>query len=138
MCRRNLMLKEHLLDESEIELSENNKSAYQYQYHDIEQPMSTTTIQQLEDEMAKLPLELQYRTAEETQEEMGLRRLVQDRIGRLVVVGYMLLVAIYVVICAVAMWIYPNNALELLFTLSFLQGPFVIYQRLQIIGSRCK
>ena len=128
------MLKEHLLDESEIELSQNKSSAFQY--HDIEQPI--TMIQQLEDEMTKLPLELQYRTVEDTQEETRLRRLVQDRIDRLVVVGYMLLVAIYVVICAVAMWIYPNTAMELLFTLSFLQGPFVIYQRLQIIGSRRK
>ena len=129
------MLKEHLLDESEIELSENNKSAYQY--HDIEQPISTT-IQQLEDEMIKLPQELQYRKVEESQEETRLRRLVQGRIDSVVVVGHMLLVAIYVVICAAAMWIYPNTALELLFTLSFLQGPFVIYQRLQIIGSRRK
>ena len=132
------MLKEHLLDESaEIEMSEKS-SAYQYHYHDIEQPISTTTIQQLENEMTKLPLELQYRTAEETPEETRLRRLVQGRVDSLVVVGHMLLIAIYVVICAAAMWIYPNTALELLFTLSFLQGPFVIYQRLQIIGSRRK
>ena len=133
------MLKEHLLDESEIELSQ-NKSSAAYQYHDIdiEQPISTTTIQQLEDEMIKLPQELQYRTVEESQEETRLRRLVQGRIDSVVVVGYMLLVAIYVVICAAAMWIYPYTALELLFTLSFLQGPFVIYQRLQIIGSRRK
>ena len=137
MCRRNPMLKEHLLDESaEIEMSEKS-SAYQYQYHDIEQPISTT-IQQLEDEMAKLPLELQYRTAEESQEETRLRRLVQGRIDSLVVVVHMVMIAIYVVICAAAMWIYPHTALELLFTLSFLQGPFVIYQRLQIIGSRRK
>ena len=134
MCRRNPMLKEHLLDESEIELSQKSSA---YQYHDIEQPISTT-IQQLEDEMIKLPQELQYRTVEESQEETRLRRLVQGRVDSLVVVGHMLLIAIYVVICAAAMWIYPNTALELLFTLSFLQGPFVIYQRLQIIGSRRK
>ena len=43
-----------------------------------------------------------------------------------------------VISCALAMLLSSSGVLEFLFTLSLIHGPFVLYQRLALIRSRCK
>jgi len=74
----------------------------------------------------------------ETPEEKTLRLSIQDWIDRVVIVGYGTVVALSVISCAVAMLIFSSGVLEFLFTLSFIQGPFVVYQRLQLVRLRSK
>ena len=69
----------------------------------------------------------------ETQKEKSIRLLSVQEMA--VIIAYGIVVAVYVISSAVAMWSTSSGALEILFTLSFLQGPFVIYQRLQLIKS---
>lgn len=69
----------------------------------------------------------------ETQKEKSIRLLSVQQMA--VIIAYGIVVAVYVISSAVAMWSTSSGALEILFTLSFLQGPFVIYQRLQLIKS---
>ena len=121
--------KEHLLDDSEVELSQ-SASYHQKQHRHDEQHTF-----ELNDTIRKWQLD--YYPNETTKGRIS-RISNQDRVDRAVVIACGFVVAIHVISCALAMWIYPSAALELLFTLSFLQGPFVINQRLQIIKSKCK
>ena len=49
-----------------------------------------------------------------------------------------LLVLVYVGCCAGAMWTNSLSVLELMFVVSFVQGPFLIYQDMQRSLYRCK
>ena len=126
--------KEHLLDDSEVELSQSASyhQKQQQQYDDDDGEQHTL---ELNDTITKWQLDYY---SNETTKGRTSRISNQDRVDRAVVIACGFVVAIHVISCALAMWIYPSAALELLFTLSFLQGPFVINQRLQIIKSKCK
>ena len=127
--------KEHLLDDSEVELSQSaSYHQKQQQQTDDDDDEQHDTLE-LNDTIRKWQLD--YYPNETTKGRIS-RITNQDRVDRAVVIACGFVVAIHVISCALAMWIYPSAALELLFTLSFLQGPFVINQRLQIIKSKCK
>jgi len=48
------------------------------------------------------------------------------------------IVLVNVICCALAVLLSSSGVLEFLFTLSFIQGPFILYQRLALIRSRSK
>lgn len=89
---------------------------------------------ELEQDIRKWRLEY----PEETPEEKAQRLSIQDRIDRVVLVGYGVIVAVSVISCATGMLIFDSGALVVLFTISFLQGPFVMYQRLQLNRTRAR
>lgn len=112
---RNPRLKEHLLDDTELEL-----------------PAGTAEEAELEQAIKKWRLDCPA----ETLEGMTMRISIRDRIDRLVIVGHGIVVAISVISCAVAMWFSSSGILELLFAMSIIQGPFAMYQRLRLIRWR--
>mmetsp|Transcript_41263 Transcript_41263/g.74375 ORF Transcript_41263/g.74375 Transcript_41263/m.74375 type:complete len:301 (+) Transcript_41263:101-1003(+) len=112
---RSPWLKEHLLDDPEVEL-----------------PAVPPENAELEQAIEKWRL---GRPAE-TLEEKTMRISNQARIDRLVIVGYGIVMAISVISCAVAMWFSSSGILELLFAMSIIQGPFSMYQRLKLIRLR--
>jgi len=114
---RNPWLKEQLLNDSEVEV-----------------PAVTPEESELGQDIRKLQLEY----PEETPEEKAQRLSIQDRIDRVVLVGYGVVVAVSVIICAAGMLIFDSDALVALFTISFLQGPFVMYQRIQLNRTRAR
>ena len=127
--------KEHLLDDSEVELSQ-SASYHQKQQQQTDGNDDEQHTLELNDTIRKWQLD--YYPNETTKDRIS-RISNKDRVDRAVIIACGFVVAIYVISCALAMWIYPSTTvLELLFTLSFLQGPFVINQRLQIIKSKCK
>ncbi|KAL9185505.1 hypothetical protein ACHAXT_003282 [Thalassiosira profunda] len=71
----------------------------------------------------------------ESPEVRAVRLKHKDSIDRVVIVAYGIVVAFSVLSCAIAMWFSASEVLTVLFTISFLQGPLVLYQRLQIMKS---
>lgn len=120
-CNKNTRLKEHLLDE------EDPNSGF-------ELPRLITEQAELEQDIIKWGLDY----PPETPEEKVLRMSIEDRVDRLTIAGYSLIVGISVLSCASVMLFIPGGVFEMLFTMSILQGPFVMYQRLQITRSRSK
>ena len=71
-------------------------------------------------------------------DERSFRIDARERKDRAATVLGGLLVLVYVGCCAGAMWTNSLSVLELMFVVSFVQGPFLIYQDMQRSLYRCK
>mmetsp|Transcript_35114 Transcript_35114/g.74902 ORF Transcript_35114/g.74902 Transcript_35114/m.74902 type:complete len:305 (+) Transcript_35114:166-1080(+) len=89
-----------------------------------------------ERERAKLEQSIKRMRLEYPDESLDQR--TREGVDMVIVLGSVIIVAISIIGCAVSMLLYPSSTFELLFALSITQGPYAIFQRLQLIAFKPK
>mmetsp|Transcript_4954 Transcript_4954/g.10842 ORF Transcript_4954/g.10842 Transcript_4954/m.10842 type:complete len:309 (-) Transcript_4954:2823-3749(-) len=119
---RNPQLKEHLLEDGEVELPTltNDEDA------------DADEIDEIEETIQKWDLDRD----DETLEAKAIRLSVQLSIDRVVIFIYVILVAMSVLSCGMVLLFFPSTIFEVLFAVSIIQGPLALYQRLRLIRLR--
>lgn len=72
----------------------------------------------------------------ETPEEKATRLSIQDRADKQIISAFGIVVSISVLSALAGMWFFPLGIFDLLFYVSIVQGPLVIYQRYRLIKSK--
>lgn len=72
----------------------------------------------------------------ETREEKAIRLSIQDRADKQIISAFGMVVSISVLSSLAGMWFFPLGIFDLLFYVSIVQGPLVIYQRYRLIRSK--